>query len=272
MKSCILSLLFIMLLGNGKAQDNYFVTVVKGMVTRIDGTKLKTGTKIGLTDNLVFASKNDMVILLHPTKGRFVVSAASATASGDNKVTVLIKDYLQLHAQNVRLSSRGINDNMTSLEDRFRTNDSINNKILLIGTLRFRFTEREYSNVNNTENFFFLQLAATIPVSHRLRSVNKVISISREDIVFNDTLYSSDMGILHLGYLENFSGEKKATLVTNIDPVYISREECGDIIRGIKNCMTGVRDTEILNEIYTQLYYLYGKPDEQTIEQLYKRF
>ena len=92
------------------AQDSYFVTVIKGAVTKVDGAVLKTGAKITLEEKLVFTNKESLVILLHPAKGRYIVSPANATASKSNKLILLVKDYLQIHAENVRLSSRSIDD------------------------------------------------------------------------------------------------------------------------------------------------------------------
>ncbi len=267
MKKYIICLLLIAWAGIVSAQDSYFVTVIKGAVTKVDGSALKTGAKITLAEKLVFPNKESLVILLHPAKGRYIVSPA-ATVSTGNKFILLVKDYLQIHAENVRLSSRSIDDELTSLADRFKTDPTINSKILIIDTLRAWLPGPEVRDVDNEENFFFLQLVADKPLNHKLTVEDNSLLITREDILFNDKLYSKQAGLLNLGFIRNYSAEKKTKLVTVIEPAYISSEECIGIIKGIKTSLKDKPEKEILKEIYTQLYYLYGKPDQQVLEQL----
>lgn len=269
MKKIILLLFWLAGFSATRAQENYYVTVVKGNIARADGAKITVGTKLALSDKLVFASKESLLILLHPSKGRFVISPANAPPTKDNKFMLLVKDYLQLHGENVRLSSRAIEESPISLTDYFTTDPVVNSKILVIDTLKVKLPATEFINADNNENFFFLQLVANKPVNHKLKTVGRTLIISRTDIIFNDSLYSSAAGPLNLGYLENFSKNKKTKLVSSIEPVFMTKEECNNIIRGIKNSLAGKPDNEILQEVYTQLYYGYGKPNEHIIEQLY---
>lgn len=267
MKKYIICLSFIAWASIVSAQDSYFVTVIKGAVTKVDGSALKTGSKITLAEKLVFPNKESLVILLHPGKGRYIVSPG-ATASKGNKFILLVKDYLQIHAENVRLSSRSIDDELISLADRFKTDPTINSKILIIDTLRARLPGPEFRDVDNEEHFFFLQLVADKPINHKLTVEDNSLLITREDILFNDKLYSKQAGQLNLGFIRDYSADKKTKLVTVIEPAYISSEDCIGIIKGIKTSLEGKPEKEILKEIYTQLYYLYGKPDQQVLEQL----
>ena len=271
MKGAILILLLLFGLGRAVAQDNYFVTVVKGVVTKPDGTKIKSGAKIQLTDKLLFGTKESQLILLHPVKGRFIVFPGKASATKDNSIAIMVKDYFQLHAQNVRLSSRSIDDELLSLGDRFKTDPSINSKLLIIDTLKTRLSGPEFRGVDNEENFFFLQLAADKPINHKLTVVNNSLQITKDDIMFYDKLYERSDGQLNLGFVQDYSTNKKMKLVGVIEPEYLSSEACSDIMKSIKASMHDKPEREILKEIYTELYYIYGKPDVQTIEQLYQK-
>lgn len=251
------------------AQDSYFVTVVKGKVTRADGTKLATGNKLLLTDKLIFDSRESLVILLHPSKGRFMISPAKAPASASNQFTLFIKDYLELHVQNVRLSSRGMGDDAAPLIDYFTTDAEINDKILIIDTLKVPLPESTAATVDNKENFFFLQLVSGKITSHKLMVSNKTLQITRADISFNDKLYTPQDGELSLGYMEHYSTTKNANLVQTFVPVFLSKTECRNIMVGIRSAMKGMARSEIIKEIYTQLYYLYGKPDQHVIAEIY---
>ena len=269
MKKYLLLSLLLICLGAAKAQDNYFVTVIKGDVSRADGSRISNGAKIQLTEKLVFGGREALLILLHPSKGRFILSPAKAPASKSKSFTVLVKDYLQIHAQNQRLSSRALDDEFISLEDRFKTDSSINSKLLIIDTLRTRLPGPEFRGIDNEENFFFLQLVATKPVNHKLSVEDNSLMITLADIIFNDKLYNKSDGQLNLGFIRNYSTDKKTKLVSVIEPAYMSSEECTSIIKGIKTSLKGKPEKEILKEIYTQLYYIYGKPDQLIIEQLY---
>ena len=268
MKKYLLILLLLMIVATGFAQESYFVTIVKGSVSKADGSAVKPGSKLLLTDKVSLGSKESLLILLHPSKGRIVVSPQAATPSKDNKFVLLIKDFLELNQQNVRLSSRTLDDMPLSLEDYFKTDPDINSNFLVIDTLKVKLP-RTYAKADNKENFFFLQLSSAKPVNHQLQCRNNMLYITREDISFNDGLYKKSDGQLNLGYIENYSGDKKVKFITPVEPVYISREECSNIIRTIKKTLKGKAEQKILEEASTQIYYLYGKPDEQAIKEIY---
>ena len=268
MKKYVLVLLLLMCIITCFAQESYFVTIVKGSVSKADGSAVKPGSKLLLTDKVSLGTKESLLILLHPSKGRIVVSAQTATASKDNKFVLLIKDFLELSQNNVRLSSRTLDDMPLSLEDYFKTDADINNNFLVIDTLKVRLP-RAYVKADNKENFFFLQLSSARPVNHKLQCRNNILYITREDILFGDSLYKNTDGQVNLGYIENYSGDKKVKFITPVEPVYITKETCGNAIKLIKKTLKAKSEKEILQEVYVQLYYLYGKPDEQAIKDVY---
>lgn len=268
MKKFLLISLLLMGIATCFAQESYFVTIVKGNVSKANGLAIKPGSKVLLTDKVTMGTKESLLILLHPSKGRIVVTPKAATASKDNKFVVLIKDFLDLNQQTVRLSSRTLDDAPLSLEDFFKTDEDVNINFLFIDTLTIKLP-RAYSRVDNKENFFFLQLSSAKPVNHKLQCRNNMLYITREDILFGDSLYKKADGQLNLGYIENYSGDKKVKFITPIEPVYITKETCRDAIKLIKKTLKGKPEKEILQEVCTQLYYLYGKPDEKTVYEIY---
>ncbi len=268
MKKFVLLSLLMMCMAPCFAQESYFVTIVKGSVSKADGSAIKPGSKILLTDKVSLGTKESLLILLHPSKGRIVVSPQAATPTKDNKFVLLIKDFLELSQNNVRLSSRTLDDMPLPLEDYFKTDADINSNFLVIDTLKVRLS-RAYAKADNKENFFFLQLSSAKPVNHKLQCRNSMLYITREDISFNDGLYRKSDGELNLGYIENYSGDKKVKFITPVEPVYITREACRDAIKLIKKTLKGKPEKDILQEVYAQLYYLYGKPDEQAIKEVY---
>lgn len=268
MRKTILLFLVLLSMITAFAQESYFVTVVKGSASKADGSVIKPGSKLLLTDKVSLATKESLLILLHPSKGRIVVSAQAAAPAKDNRFVVLVKDFLDLNQNNIRLSSRTLDDMPLPLEEYFRTDAEINSNILVIDTLKLRLP-RAYAAVDNKEHFFFLQLSAPKPSNHKLLCRNNMLYISQDDLQFGDSLYKKTDGQLNLGYIENYSADKKVNFITPLQPVYISKETCRDLISIIKKTMKGRPEKEILNEINTQLYYQYGKPDELAVKAIY---
>lgn len=268
MKTCLLIVSLFICTATSFAQDSYFVTIVKGSVLKADGAAVKPGSKLMITDKVSFGTKESLLILLHPSKGRIVVSAQNATASKDNKFVLLVKDFLELSQNNVRLSSRSLDDAPLSLADYFTTDPDINSNFLIIDTLKVKLP-RAYAKADNKEHFFFLQLLSAQPVNHTLDCRNNMLYITRQDILFADSLYKKSDGQLSLGFVENYSGNKKTKIITKIQPVYITKKACGSTIKLIKKTLKGKPEKDILEEIYAQLYFLYGKPDEKAVQEVY---
>jgi len=268
MKKIVLLSLFLMSMATAFAQETYFVTVVKGSVSKADGSAIKPGSKLSTADKVSMGSKESLLILLHPSKGRIVVSPQAATPSKDNKFVLLVKDFLDLNQQQVRLSSRTLDDAPLSLEDYFKTDAEINSNFLIIDTLTVRLP-RSYTNADNKENFFFLQLSGAKTSNHKLLCRNNMLYITKADISFADGVYKKADGQLNLGYIENYSGDKKVKFITLIEPAFTTREEVAVVVAAIKKPLKGRPEKEILAEICTQLYYQYGKPDEQAVKAIY---
>lgn len=268
MKKFVLLPLLLLCMATGFAQESYFVTIVKGSVLKADGSAIKPGSKLLLTDKVSLGTKESLLILLHPSKGRIVVSPQSTAPTKDNKFVLLIKDFLDLNQKSVRLSSRTLDDMPLSPEDYFKTDEDINKNLLIIDTLKVKLP-RTYANTDNKENFFFLQLSSAKPVNHKLQCRNNILYITKEDIFFKDSLYKKTDGQLNLGYMENYSKNKNVKYIAVVEPVFITKETCSNNINVIKKTLKGKPEKEIIQEVYTQMYYLYGKPDEQALKEIY---
>ena len=270
MRNYILSLIFLCWSATTFAQDPYFVTVVKGSVTKKDGTAVTVGSKLDLLDKVTFATKESLLILLHPSKGRLVVSAANAQPNKENSFTLLIKDFLKMNGQSMRLSSRAINEGVMDLASYFRTDPSINNKTLIIDSLQIRLPRYMNLKPDNNTCYFFLQLLSKEPINHRLFANDEYLNISREDIVFKEKLYSIEAGELKLGLVNQYTTDNNVIKkIATINPSFITRETCASVIKAVKSAMGHADESTILKEVYMQLYYTYGKPDENKIEEIF---
>lgn len=255
------------------AQQDYYVTVVRGEIFKQNNIKVEVGDKLLSTDKLIFKSPGDFLILLN-SKGRYIVSIEKDNAVKPNELmSILITDHIQLQAKNIRLSSRSI-DYPVSLSAYFSPliiqDETINNKILIADTLKIPIQNMGYDDVDNSENFFFLQLIDTNGngLSKRLYVQNDTLFLTKQDFIFNEKLYSSTNGTLIIGLVKNYSTEKQINTITNISPDFVSKSELFPIANAIKSSLAGASKEILQQELYTELYYFYGKPNEELLNEL----
>jgi hypothetical protein len=268
-----LLIIFLLCILQSSAQDVYYVTIIGGEVFKQNNHKVEIGDKLLSNEKLTFTSKTAFLIVLNE-KGRYEITPyENKIAKANELITLLIKDNLKLHASNVRLSSRATGDDI-SLESYFKplvvTGVNISNKILIIDELKIPIKNMGYSNVDNNENFFFLQWIDTSRngLNKKLIVRNDTLVLTKEDFTIVGKSYSQGDGILALGYVSGYSTQKNVTKITEIRPVFLSREEARKIVDAIKYALPDLPQDELIKEIYTELYYIYGKPDEQLIESL----
>lgn len=252
-------------LAQNNANDVYFVTVIKGKVTKADKAPLKVGEKLHYRDKVIFSGKDDMVVLLHPEKGRFVVTPDATPQDASGGFFVFLNDNLHLQSHRVSLSSRGDPD----LEAFFSVNAAINENLLLIGETRIGVHSSDYK-INNAENdFFFLQYtpAGGKPSSNKLLVINDSLVIKKEDFLFNGN-YPADSIEVKLGFMKNYAADRKITKISSFKPVFMTVRECRDFLLAVKQSKKKNKE-EIIEESITELYYFYGKPDQRTVQLIY---
>lgn len=105
MKKYWLTSLLCFVLAAGYSQATYYVSVVKGKVSKTGGALLKQGDKITSNDRVSFSARTDQLILLSPGSGRLTISPQYAATANTNSLTGLIKDFLELSSRQQRLSA-----------------------------------------------------------------------------------------------------------------------------------------------------------------------
>jgi len=105
MKKYLLTAILLFVLVAGYSQATYYVSVVKGKVSKTGGAFLKPGDKVTPADKVTFSAKTDQLILLSPGSGRLTISPQHAAASTSASLTGLIKDFLDLSSRQQRLSA-----------------------------------------------------------------------------------------------------------------------------------------------------------------------
>lgn len=250
-----------------QAQETYFVTFVKGEVKNANSVKIKTGDKLQFQDKVIFATKDDKLVLLNPQKGRFIIQPENNTEKVSGEYMLYLKYSMHLSNEKVKLSSRGDNDAV--LEQYFTANPAINKNILFIGDTKISLVNAAYKIKDPASEFFFLQYTApgSKPLNHKLKVEHDSLVLSENDFVF-DGKKVTDSGEVKLGILQQLSAEKKPVKIVSFYPSYISKEDCLALMNTIKQAL-GNDKQKVVEETCTQLYYNYGKPDHTIINALY---
>ncbi|MBK7432953.1 MAG: hypothetical protein IPI66_02995 [Chitinophagaceae bacterium] len=248
------------------SQETYFVTLVKGEIKRGDAVKIKVGDKLVTREKVIFSRKDGRLILLHPQKGRFIIEPLNVQPEPSGEYLVYLRDNFLPNQQTVKLSTRGDAD----LDEYFTINPSISKNLLFIGDSRISLDNAKYRISDPSNDFFFLQYspASGKPSSKRLMVQQDSLQLNRSDFLFNGTP-PSDSEEVRIGFLQNYSTDKKVTKISSFFPVFMSIEDCKVILRTIKEIL-GNDEEKVIDEAMTQLYYQYGKPDKHTLVSIYR--
>lgn len=251
---------------NLHAQVTYTVTTIKGEASR-NGVNITLNDRITSNDRITLKTKESMLILLNP-KGRYVISVKQGAKPNELK-NILVRETINLHAKNVRLSTRALQDYL-DIKDYFETNDSINTKLLIVEEAKIAANSSGV-RIDNKENFYFLQSAAGsgTAANNMLPVLNDSLVIRTGDFIFNGRPYREEDGRVTIGLVQIISKERKVTRIVGFAPAFLTRTELRQIIRAVKSALPDAKREDMINEVYTQLYFLYGKPDKQIVESLF---
>lgn len=250
------------------SQEAYYVTLVKGVITRQDKARVKIGDKLHADEKLRFSSKDCRLVMLHPQKGRFVLETANVIPETTGEYLMYIKSNLNLNSQRLQLSSRGAS--RINLDDYFTADESVNDKILFIGVTKIGLEPAGYILDDPLNDFFFLQHidASGKIYRNKLKVINDTLYIFHDDFKFNGNLSVEGLTVMPAFSRYTKRGEQ-VTYFHSFKPVFISLSDCREIMKTVK-LAAGDRKDKIINETMTQLYFNYGKPDKDALIEIYE--
>jgi hypothetical protein len=116
-------------------------------------------------------------------------------------------------------------------------------------------------------DFFFLQYtpANGKPMNKKLTVTHDSILIGRADFMFNGAEPAENAEV-KIGFMQYYSTEKKMTKIASFTPVFMSIADCKAIILAIQQSIPD--KDKAFEEVLTQLYFNYGKPDKTSIKVL----
>lgn len=250
------------------SQDVYYVTLVKGQVTRSNAARVKVGDKLLADEKLKFPSKECRIIMLHPQKGRFVLEATNVTPEATGEYLVYIKSNLNLNSQRLQLSSRGASQ--AGLDDYFTANEAINENLLLIGDVKISLEPAGYRIADPVYDYFFLQYADEKGkiFRNKLKVSNDTLYIHQNDFSFGGREPISKHKVIPAFSQHSEKGEQ-VTYFHSFKPVFMTSEACREIMRTVK-LVVGEKKEKVISETMTQLYFNYGKPDKEALLEIYE--
>lgn len=265
MRVLVILCFFITSLVTARAQDLYYVTVIRGTIKKEDKSVVKVGDKLSENAKLIFANKDCRVLLLHPQKGRFVLEADKKKDAPASEFAIFLKNNLHLQSETFKLSSRGD----IGVDDFFSGRISDSTRLLFIGDTKFDLHHSGYLQDDHTNNFFFLQYVDVNGqvFNNKLNIVHDSLLINERSFLFGEDPVAVNRNV-KIAYMKHYDSNRDVKQINTFKPVFISERECKKLLQTIKQTIGGNKE-KIIEEAYTQLMYAYGKPYIETLSSLF---
>ena len=234
-------------------QELFHIIHVKGEVTvKKSGKRIVRGDKISSNEEIVFASKQDMMAALSSKKGRIIIKP-DMEAPEDSELSSFLKDFVT--AASGKLSTRGVQVNLLDLQNHFE-----GDYLVLGGRSAIALSPKAFPL--NDKSFFYLRYEYMGEV------INKKLSSSSDSLVFIESeIYKVDdkpidkskVADMTLFYYE--SEWEHSQKINTIYPIFPPDSE---VVPGVQILIDTLKksnytDDTIKDEIEAYLTDIYGK-------------
>jgi hypothetical protein len=245
----------------------YTVTKVVGIVN-IQGTNqpLKPGSKLKDDDILVFSTALDMVRVIVPGKGIFVITPTPKQGNANSMIVEMMKSVLKVKSREGYLSGRSEESDL--VPDAWQTETAVNNRIHVGAVNQYQFDPSKYDVSNGNRFFLQVDMAGASPEIHALKTTGDTLLLSAADLAPKQPT-SGDI-TYKIGFFnkEKNSSESLATIHPYID----STSEMESIIQVIKSTNQQVTDEQLRKSCYAEVYEALGKPAMITFNRAFESF
>jgi hypothetical protein len=245
------NILFFLALSIGiVCSSQYTVTKVIGHITnKTSGESLYAGSKLRDEDVLTFSSLNDMLRVIVPGKGIYVVSPGPRSEKQQNVIVEMLKTALKIKSREGYLSGRSEEDEL--IPGLLKTDATVNKNNLVGLENKYRFDPKAYSIANGNRFFLQTEIAGSKPLIHPLKTIADTLFIYANDFEKNNAKYK-------LGF---FSKEKnKSVLLTEIRPLLDSSHELETIVKLVITENRKKDKALLRRSCYAEVYEALGKP------------
>lgn len=248
--------LFAMLLvAQAVSFGQYTVTKVVGVVkTQASNQPLKTGAKLKDDDMLIFSTALDMVRVIVPGKGIFVITPTPQPGNSNSLIVEMMKSVLKVKSREGYLSGRSEESDL--VPDAWQTEAAVNNRIHVGLINEYQFDPLKY-NVSNGGRFFLqVDVAGAAPEIHALKTTGDTLLLSAVD--FTPRQHATGDVTYKIGF---FNKEKNTSeSLATIHPYIDSTGEMESIIQVIKSTNTDMTPEQLRKTCYAEVYEALGKP------------
>ncbi|MFM9909151.1 MAG: hypothetical protein ACKVOW_07380 [Chitinophagaceae bacterium] len=257
--------LLLCLVKNTVAQ--YTVTKVKGTVTnKTSGELLKTGSQLKETDILSFSLPTDLIRVIVPGKGIFVISPSGNATKQGSALVEMLKSTFHLKSKEGYLSGRA--EEIESLPEAFETNVTVNNAMLISKETKFLFNSADYPITEGSRFFLQVSSGAGQPVIRPLQTKADTLLISTEDFKSNSQAGPQNAVTYSLGY---YSKEKNYSVsLMEFTPYLDQFNEMEGIIKVILGVSVEVDPLVLKKECYKEVYEALGKPSDIVFQKVFR--
>jgi hypothetical protein len=254
--------------------DTYYVSHVKGEVRRAGAKSvLKLGEELKLTDSLKFGSPSDLVAVINPKRGRFVIKAGNnqAPVSKAPGLIVLISENLIPGNETKIMGSRfGGAEDLPALRNYLLLYGSENGyRFALLDSFRLVLGGDLLKNQGN--NFFYLQYL------YKGEEINKRLRISKQAdehfLVFDRDIFKIDGKMVEppaltearLFYYEAASDSSRpvSRLLISSETTSTLEAELAVLRPALREFFSGHNpsDSLVRRQLYSHIYENYGVVD-----------
>ncbi|HUM52370.1 MAG TPA: C1 family peptidase [Chitinophagales bacterium] len=253
-----ISLLILLSLAFVNLFSQNVVTKVIGKIKKADGTFVRIGTKISEKEVLQFSSKQDVIRMIVPGKGTFIVSPSAAAQKKDNLWIEVLSKTIRVQSSTASLSARS--EMYEKIPNAFETNTNVNSLILISNSQpnKYLFNTNDYDLSNGSWLGLQINQKGNKSVMHILRTSKDTLLLYRSD--FQSDEVNGKETTYQLAFYDKT--KNKATAKAVIKPYFDDAGEMEAIIYTlIKDNKTKPKTTQ--KELcYNEVYKALGKPSD----------
>ena len=182
----IISLIILLSLAFVNLFSQNVVTKVIGKIKKTDGTVVRIGSKLSETETLQFSSKQDIIRMIVPGKGTFVVSPSTAAEKKENVWIEVLSKTVRIQSTTASLSARS--EKYEKIPAAFETTKDINLLTVISNSQpnKYLFNIADYDLSNGSRFVLQINQKDNKSVIYKLRTSKDTLLLYRSDFQLDD--------------------------------------------------------------------------------------
>ena len=264
MKKIIIYALFFLLTGSA-TYSQYTVTKVVGKVQKkLSGEWLKPGSKVSDMDMLVWSSNNDLLRVIVPGKGIYVITP-TVKSDKSNQLEEIVKSALKIKSKEGYLSGRSQKNELIPIA--FSTDAGVNRNNVFVQENKYIFNRSEY-DMSKGKLFLQIERPNNKPIIKQLMTSGDTLIIYANDLDAH-TAAGDEKPTYTLGYYSKVDNTSKSLI--KINPYIDNAGDMEAIIKAVTAASTEKYKSMVKQEVYSEVYVSLGKPSDITFTAVFDK-